>query len=254
MNKQGKDGIEWTDYTWNAVQGCAHECIWEMPDGKLAECYAKTVAHKMRSATFYPRGFVEHYWNPQRLEEPGKLRKPAKIFLDSMSDLMGHWVTEEQILAVLEVCRKTPQHQYQLLTKNAPRLLKFEFPDNVWVGVSAPPTYMMGRKLSLTQQIMMVNRQLEVLKQVQARVKWMSIEPLSFDIGEVFVKTNVSESINWCVIGAASNGQTIYQPYPQILSKLLAILDGYSIPVFFKGNLRGNDAASEWRANFPVGK
>ena len=50
MNKQYKNpqsrGISWTDFTWNPVRGCLHECQWRMPDGEIAICYAKLVAEK----------------------------------------------------------------------------------------------------------------------------------------------------------------------------------------------------------------
>lgn len=145
MNKQEKTkngkisgrGIQWTDYTWNANAGCHHRCRWTMPDGSVAVCYAEEIANKFTRA--YPQGFENHYWHPRRLEEPLKLAEPAKIFLDSMSDLMGHWVPEDQIHAVIKITRQAYWHTFQLLTKNSPRLLQFDFPDNVWVGASSPP-------------------------------------------------------------------------------------------------------------------
>ncbi|PJF34642.1 MAG: hypothetical protein CUN49_14625, partial [Candidatus Thermofonsia Clade 1 bacterium] len=210
MNKQRKSekrrGIEWTDYTWNPVGGCKHACRWQMPDGSTAICYAESLAERFTSG--YPNGFAHHYWRPQALSEPLKLKQPAKIFLDSMSDLMGHWVPDEQVAAVLETCRQAHWHSFQLLTKNAPRLLDFDFPPNVWVGVSAPPSFMLGKQLSHTQQIRMLKRQLKVLAQVHASVRWMSIEPLSFDIAP-FLE---GAPLDWAVIGAATNGARTYQP------------------------------------------
>ncbi|HRF94496.1 MAG TPA: DUF5131 family protein, partial [Aggregatilineales bacterium] len=162
-------GIEWTDYTWNVVGGCQHGCRWHMPDGTTAICYAETVATKVAQKA-YPHGFEHHYWHPHLLEEPLKVREPAKIFLDSMSDLMGAWVETEQIEQVLEICRRAHWHSFQLLTKNAPRLEKFTFPPNVWVGVSAPPSVMFGKTLTTDQQRRMVDKQLHALQTVQTGV------------------------------------------------------------------------------------
>jgi len=147
MNKQkpGK-GIEWTNYTWNPIAGCRHGCQWRMPDGSIAECYAKTIAERV-AQDFYPDGFESHYWHPDRLDEPSKVRKPSRIFIDSMSDLLGTWVPRDQIIAVLEVCAQNPQHSFQLLTKNAPAIEQWVFPANVWVGVSSPPDFMCGKQL-----------------------------------------------------------------------------------------------------------
>jgi protein gp37 len=150
-----------------------------------------------------------------------------------MSDLMGHWVPAEQIEAVLEICRQAPWHQFQLLTKNAPRLLEFNFPSNVWVGVSAPPTLMFGKRLSQAQQARMLERMLGVLDRVDVQVRWMSIEPLSFDIAPLLVDC----PLEWAVIGAATNGPKTYQPEPHWVQNTLDVLDAQGTPVFFKGNL-----------------
>lgn len=260
MNKQGHledgkviGGIEWTKtvlpdgterpgYTWNPVGGCQHGCRWTMPDGSIAECYAETVAERVAQRA-YPHGFEHHYWNENLLDQPRKLKIPSKIFLDSMSDLMGHWVPRDEIERVLDVCREASQHTFQLLTKNAPRLLEFDFPPNVWVGVSAPPTMMFGKPLSKTQQERMVKRQVEVLREVDVPVRWMSIEPLSFNIAPLLVDAG----LQWAVIGAASNGRKTYQPEPEWVENVLEVLDAQGAKVFFKGNLEW----SPWREDFP---
>lgn len=249
MNKQNKSptkrGIEWTDYTWNPVGGCQHGCRWEMPDGTIAECYAETVAERVAQAA-YPYGFEHHYWRPELLTEPLKLSEPSRIFLDSMSDLMGHWVPAEQVERVLDICRDAPQHSFQLLTKNAPRLTEFDFPSNVWVGVSAPPSIMFGKRLTLKQQARMLSRMLDMLHKVDVPIRWMSIEPLSFDIAPLLVDSD----LQWAVIGAATNGAKAYQPKPEWVENVLDVLDAQGTKVFFKGNLVWN----EWREEFPEAK
>lgn len=246
MNRQhktnGSRGIEWTHYTWNPVQGCQHRCRWEMPDGTIAECYAETIAHGVAQKA-YVHGFEHHYWNPHKLKEPIALKQPSRIFLDSMSDLMGHWVPDQQVQEVLDVCHKAHWHSFQLLTKNAPRLLEFEFPPNVWVGVSAPPSQMFGKRLSFQQQQRMVTRQINVLRKLDVAVRWMSIEPLSFDIAPLLENS----PLEWVVIGAATNGRKTYQPERVWVEHVLKIMDTQGTPVFFKGNLKW----SPWREEFP---
>lgn len=261
MNKQSETGIEWTHvfgpgtgYTWNVIGGCQHNCRWNMPDQSVAECYAKTLVDMQRSDNYYARGFQAHYFHPERLQEPLQLRKPAGIFLDSMSDLMGHWVPDEQINQVLEVCRQTPQHIYFLLTKNPPRLRKFDFPPNCWVGVSAPPSQMMGKPLTIAQQNRWFYIAINALNQCNARIKWVSFEPLSYDIAldmTLSTQYRLITTIHWAVIGAASRGKSYYQPDPAWIKGLLDVLAMRNIPAFFKGNLRGNPAADPWREEFP---
>jgi protein gp37 len=249
MNKQRKSnggrGIEWTDYTWNPVRGCQHNCRWQMPDGTIAECYAETIAERIAQSS-YPLGFEHHYWSPQVLEEPIKLKTPSKIFLDSMSDLMGHWVPNEEIEQVLDLCRRAEWHNFQLLTKNAPRLKEFDIPSNVWVGVSAPPSFMFGKPLSLAQQHRMVKRQISTLNSINVPVKWMSIEPLSFDIAPLLKESN----LQWAVIGAATNGVRTFQPEKIWVENVLETLDKQTTAVFFKGNL--NWPFESWREDFPA--
>jgi len=262
MNKQGKvrgnkvvGGIEWTKtihengketqgFTWNPIAGCKHGCRWTMPDGSEAICYAEEVANGVAQKA-YPQGFEHHYVHPRRLDEPLQVKTPSKIFLDSMSDLMGNWVSDEDILAVFDVCRRAHWHTFQLLTKNAPRLAKFKnvIPYNVWVGVSAPPSKMLGHTLSFDQQKRMVKRQLDALSQLNVNVRWMSVEPLSFDIAPLLDNA----PLEWVVIGAATNGRKTYQPNAEWVQNLLDTMDEQSIPVFFKGNLQW----SPWREHFP---
>jgi len=156
---------------------------------------------------------------------------------------MGHWVEDRQIEQVLETCSKADWHQFQLLTKNAPRLLNFKFPSNVWVGVSAPPSIMFGKKLSLSQQQRMVNRQLDVLREVDAEIIWMSIEPLSFDVAPLLEDSD----LDWAIIGAATNGHKAYQPKSEWVTNVLHVLDKQGTKVFFKGNLQWQP----WREEFP---
>ncbi len=246
MNKQQKPnggrGIEWTNFTWNPVQGCQHACRWEMPDGSIVPCYVEVIAKRVAQKA-YPHGFEHHYWNPQKLDEPLKVVEPSKIFLDSMSDLMGDWVPDEQIEQVLDICRQATWHTFQLLTKNAPRLLEFDFPPNVWVGVSAPPSFMFGKALSLNQQKRMVKRQLDILGKLDVPVRWMSIEPLSFDIAPLLK----GSPLEWAIIGAATNGKRVYQPQPTWIQNVIEVLDEQGTAIFFKGNLDW----TPWREEFP---
>lgn len=278
MNKQGKlivtddgytrvvGGIEWTKrkiydlfgnyhelrgFTWNVIGGCHHRCVWTMPDGSQAPCYAKTTAEGVAQAA-YPNGFEHVYWHPERLEEPGKVTDNSyRIFIDSMSDLMGREVQTWQIRSVLNVCRWFDLHEYQLLTKNAPRLKNFHFPANVWVGVSSAPDFMYGHQLSHKQQVAYMHTALQVLahiRQSQSVITWMSAEPLSWDISEIV--SQYPNALAWLVTGAASNGKTIYQPDRQHVLNLLAMADEFEIPVFFKGNLNLT-GIGRWREDFP---
>jgi protein gp37 len=121
---------------------------------------------------------------------------------------------------------------------NAQRLKQFKFPPNVWVGVSAPPTSMFGKRLSHAQQIRMLQTMLKTLKEVDVPVHWMSIEPLSFDIAEYLKSSN----LQWGVIGAATNGSKMYQPKPEWVQNVLNVLDEQNTNQWCRLNHKENSA------------
>lgn len=269
MNKQTKikddvvvsRGIEWLTrvlpdgrrqwgYTWNVAAGCMHECQWEMPSGDIATCYAKEVALGIANR-MYQNGFEFDYWHPERLNEPETEKNPERIFIDSMGDLFGAWMVGEHIEAILDECAKCDWHTFLSLTKNAPKLRKYihKFPSNLQVGVSSPPDWWMGKKLTQEQKESYLHVALKVLSDVAAErpdfVTWMSFEPLSFDYSEMVKQ--YPNALRWSVIGAASHRKTYYQPNREHVEKLLNVLDEFQVPVFFKGNL----VWSNWREEYP---
>jgi protein gp37 len=273
MNKQGKlinnkvvGGIEWTKtilpdgteyqgYTHNPIAGCLHGRQWTIGD-KIANCYAEDQAEKGQASIHYPQGFEHHYWHPNRLEEPLQVKKPARIFVGSMADVFGHWVDASQINQVLDICRRAHWHTFIFLTKNPVRMQHFEFPNNCWVGISSPPDFMWGKPLDAGKQHSWLRRSLRELAKAEAHVKWMSIEPLSFDIMPILDDCVMEIGLlplDWCVIGAASNGSVYYQPDPEHLRCLIAYLDDYGVPLFYKGNLKPSlgIAFDTWRECYP---
>ena len=260
MNKQKKDaGIEWTHvpgyggYTSNPIQGCTHKCEWIMPDKTHAICYAKRIAESVAKSA-YPDGFESLQFNPDELDAIRRAKKPAAIFIDSMSDLVGEGVPTEWIEAVIETMRDCPQHIFQILTKNAPRLLQFEWPSNAWVGISSPPDFMFGKQLYPDQQTRMLRKSLDVLGKLNSDVdvRWMSFEPLSWDVSQMVASRG--DNLDWAVIGAASDDAGKYHaPNAVHVEDLLMALDSKNTPVFFKGNMRSltDNYEIDWRDEFP---
>ena len=259
MNLQkAPGGIEWTriarpdgsvlpGYTWNPTAGCLHGCTWRMPDGSMTECYAKTVAEGIAAAA-YPQGFAHHYWRPDKLEEPLRLREPAGIFVGSMADLFGHWVPREQIDRVLAVMAEAQWHTFQLLTKYPMRLREFRFPPNVWVGVSLPA----GHRMPERGAERALGVYLQHMESIRATVRFLSIEPLWFDAGRILRRHRMGDGrfglpIEWAIVGAATKRRKRYQPEHAHVNAVLRECDRHSIPVFFKGNLYW----SPFREEFP---
>lgn len=251
MNKQGQNGIGYCDYTWNVVGGCKHNCAFDMPDGNTTQCYAKTVAEGVAQAA-YPDGFATHYWRPKALREPRRVKQPSVIFIDSMADLFGSWVPDWQIKDILHACRLASHHTFLSLTKNAPRLTEFAYlyPDNLWVGVSMPPSTMNGISFNDHRRRAYLLRAFDVLSRLRSGGvnTWMSFEPLSFDAGHMirsfdWYHSSKDMPLDWAVIGAASRGKTLYQPETSWVINLLDVLEG--IPLYMKENLKWEPIRTE---------
>lgn len=138
-----KTKIDWPglDYTWNPITGCLHGCPY---------CYAKKIAMRF-----------EGHFNPtlhtERLEQPVKIKKPSKIFVGSMTDMWGDFISWSWIHTVLDVIRKTPQHEYMFLTKNPSRYKEFAaelYGLNVWLGATIEtPLVAGGNRMRIMQEI-----------------------------------------------------------------------------------------------------
>jgi len=210
--------IEWTDATWNPVRGCT-----KISPG-CAHCYAETFAERFRGVPGHPyeQGF-DLRLVPERLLDPFRWPKPKMVFVNSMSDLFHEKVPTSYIQAVASVMRDSPWHTYQVLTKRSERLsrmLRTELawaagPDHIWWGVSVE-----NRKHGLPR--------LRDLQDSPAKVRFLSIEPLLEDLGELSLG-----GIAWVIVG----GESGHGARPMKEEWVLSILQqcrAAAVPFFFK--------------------
>jgi protein gp37 len=183
-----ESSIEWTEHTWNPVTGCT-----KLSPG-CKHCYAETMARRLKAmgAPGYERGF-ELTLHPERLDQPLRRTIPTTYFVNSMSDLFHEAVPDSFVDRVLDVCRRTPQHTYQVLTKRAERLPQFfakrACPTNVWLGVSVE-----DRKYGVPR--------IAHLRRVKAVVRFLSVEPLLEDVGKLNLR-----GIHWVIVGGESGAK-----------------------------------------------
>jgi protein gp37 len=181
--------IEWTDATWNPVRGC----IKISPGCK--HCYAETFAERFRGVPGHPyeQGF-DLRLIPEKVAEPLKWGAPKSIFVNSMSDLFQDGVPDWYVEQVVRVMQLANWHTYQVLTKRADRMRemlesKLSFAadlDHIWWGVSVE-----DRKYGVPR--------IPVLRAAPAKVRFLSIEPLLEDLGEVDLN-----GIHWAIVGGES--------------------------------------------------
>jgi protein gp37 len=198
--------IEWTDATWNPTTGCTRV------SAGCEHCYAERLAHRLLSHEYRKQlpvmdspanradPFAVRLW-PDRLLVPEGWTSPRRIFVNSMSDLFHKDIPEEFIRRCFEVMVRVDRHVYQVLTKRPARAARFVarnrdlfsgecLPSHIWIGTSVE-----------NQQ---VSYRIRHLKEVAAKVRFLSCEPL---LGPINLRRELGRSgagIHWVIVGGES--------------------------------------------------
>jgi len=193
----GNTQIPYAEKVWNPVVGCS-------PAGAgCANCWAARLA-STRLAHLWPyKGLAKAgRWmgrvrcNVEHVEDPIHWRKPQRIFVASMGDVLH----EQVDLAVLEmlwnIMRVCDHHTFVVFTKRVGRLIPLLGPTlpilpNVWLIASAS-----------TQAE--VDQQTGWLVQCLARIRGLSLEPL---LESVNVNLN---GLSWVIVGGESGPNARY--------------------------------------------
>lgn len=176
--------IEWTDKTWNPITGCTKYST------GCVNCYAENMSRRLKAMGLekYSNGF-EVTLHEECIEEPLQWKGNHNVFVCSMSDLFHEKVPFEFIDKIINTIKATPNNRYQLLTKRAERMAEYfstrDIPENVWLGVTV-------------EAHSSVNR-IDILRNLNAPIKFLSCEPLVEDLGKIDL-TN----IDWVIVGGES--------------------------------------------------
>jgi protein gp37 len=224
--------IQWTDATWNPTTGCT-----KISPG-CAHCYIeRTPAFRIAGRKF-DKGHIPLKLHADRLGTPLAWKKPRRVFVNSLSDLFHDDVPDAFIRMVFGVMSSCGQHTFQVLTKRPERMAAFFASDenslsacqaefvasehheamftpggksrlrdsraingthgpggvgdanywplpNVWAGASVEDRKRKGR--------------IDVLRTVPAAVRFLSLEPLLEDLGELDLT-----GIGWVIVGGES--------------------------------------------------
>lgn len=179
-----RSSIEWTESTWNPMTGCTKISL------GCRHCYAERMALRLQAIgqPNYANGF-KLTTHEHMLELPLRWKKPQMIFVNSMSDLFHEDVPVEFIQEVFGAMRRASWHIFQVLTKRSRRLLElnqeFDWPPNVWMGVSVENQDYVFR--------------IEHLRQTDACLKFLSLEPLLGPLPNLDLC-----GISWVIVGGES--------------------------------------------------
>ena len=247
--------------TWNPITGCLNGCEYcyarKLANGRLKSRYLantnivggyvmargvlKEGAIPPSQDPFYPRFWEDRL---QDLFHRGETQKPRGIFVCDMSDLFGIGIPEEWTQKVMNVIELCPQHRFYLLTKQPQNLIKFQFPDNCWVGVSA-------------WNVESLNNACHYLGMIEAKLRYISFEPLLDRIDLTWFNTG---KIRWVIIGALTCGgadlaklsfqyprltpmpygnRYTLQPKLEWIQEIVEAADKAGVAVFLKNNIAG---------------
>ncbi|MCW1914982.1 phage Gp37/Gp68 family protein [Luteolibacter sp. GHJ8] len=179
--------IEWTELTWNPTTGC------DKISSGCKFCYAEIMSRRLQAMG------VEKYRDGFKIREheaalaiPFSWRKPAMVFVNSMSDLFHKDVSLEFIQRVFGVMNANPHLVFQVLTKRADRLAKvwsdLTWSQNIWIGVSVEDER--------------VTHRIDDLRGIPAAVRFLSCEPLIGPLSRLNL-----DGIDWVIVGGESGAR-----------------------------------------------
>lgn len=185
-----QSSIEWTEMTWNPTTGC------DKISAGCKFCYAEVMSKRLQAMGVekYKDNF-EVRTHEDALKIPYTWKNSKVVFVNSMSDLFHKDIPLDFIKKVFKVMNSNPQHVFQVLTKRAERLYELhtelKWTHNIWMGVSVENEKVKGR--------------IDFLRQTNARVKFLSLEPLIGPLPNLDLK-----KIDWVIVG----GESGHRPRP----------------------------------------
>lgn len=247
-----KSKIDWCDFSWNPVTGCHNTCEYcyarkqaqrfsgdirlNKSSGQIKQhidddmtdkiCYTLPQPFKNESGAIvpFPAGF-EPTLHEYRLQMPAQKKKPANIFVGSMTDLFGDWVPDEWIEKVFSACEAAPWHNYLFLTKNVERYCQYGVPieqKNMWYGTS------------ITREQDM--RRFDYLPAFCQT--FVSMEPILEDL-KPEENRKIFEQISWFILGAETgNRKGKVKPERKWIEDIVDRCRAEGKPVFMKNSLQ----------------
>jgi protein gp37 len=295
-----KSKIQWTDYTLNFLTGCSKVSAgcdnrYAIRDAWMQERRFQSEKYKGLTVLNQPEQTTPNLpqnncgtgsplkkegntldWtgevrvHPELIGKPLHLKKPRKIFVNSMSDLFHEKILTDMHLKVavtwfFDVMLRAKQHQYQILTKRAHIMRDFvkefldlyemtELPKHIWLGVSVENQKVADVRISK-------------LLEIPGATKWLSCEPLlsplDFSVtNDELQMTSYLEKLDWVVVGGES-GAGARIMWASWAEKIIEDCKENNVPVFMKqmGSVlakangykdkKGGDM-EEWQRHFRV--
>ena len=230
-----KTKIAWTENTFNPWVGC------DAVSPGCANCYAKRMTERWhgkgafaeRRRTSKQNWKMPAKWNREAFENGRRV----KVFCGSMCDWLDDQVPAEWLSDLLFEIARTPYIDWLMLTKRPENFgvrmmdvyrkrethgtawhwLNGEYPENVWFGVTAENQKMWDKRV-------------EAMREIPARVKWVSAEPM---VEKITPGLKDFETVKWVVAGGENGPKARRCDSRWILGMSETCMTAF-VPFFFK--------------------
>jgi protein gp37 len=238
-------------------------------------CYAEVVAARFSGPGLAYEGLARRRSNGQpqwtgvvrfvesKLLEPLKWKRPARVFVNSMSDLFHEKVSDETLDKIFAVMALTPRHTYQVLTKRPRRMRDYMRTPNRkriiaeqvmgisdWLAVAARsyharittahfsacfagegpfPNIHLGTSIEDQPS---ADERVPLLRETPAATRFLSAEPLLAPIGLRWLLFP-NPGIHWVITGGES-GSGARKCSTSWIGSIVDQCEGAGVPVFVK--------------------
>lgn len=189
----GLSKIEWTDFTFNPWIGCT--ALSPACDNCYAEAFQKRCGGPEWGHGEPRRRTSDANWK-QPIRWDQKAAKQSiryRVFCASLADVFDAEVQKEWRDDLFALIDRTPNLDWLLLTKRpnvARKLMPENARPNVWMGTTVEDRKRKNR--------------IDELRQIPAAVRFLSVEPLLEDLGEIDLT-----GIGWVIVGGESGGRKV---------------------------------------------
>lgn len=217
--------IAWTNSTFNPWWGCTR-----IADG-CDHCYAASL-DKRTGGDHWGADKQYRIMSDDNWKKPLQWEKRStdflkangfrrRVFCASMADIFDNKAPYDQRERLWELIKATPNLDWQILTKRPSNFSKFLPKDwgngyqNVWLGVTV-------------ENIKHGLPRIELLRQVPASIKFLSVEPLLEDLGVIDLS-----GIDWVIVGGES-GPKARPMKREWVTNIYNQCSKHKVPFFFK--------------------
>lgn len=128
-----KSSIEWTDASWTPIRARNLEtgkvgwhCTHATPG--CEHCYSESLNKRLGTGLPFKPGHAKDitvFLDAKMLTDPLRWKKPRMVFVCSMTDLFGEFVSQDWIDQMFAVMALAKHHTFQILTKRASRMMDY---------------------------------------------------------------------------------------------------------------------------------